>query len=145
MTADLDLLMAAMRSAGCRSSDERMRRTAVKRLATSDNYRERAAAARELARRTSDGFADLRPLFLEDALHLEVRGAERRGEIPRAVRDIALRLLPWAGDYASLVDTARLVAEPPNAHETYSAPTAVPCAPTTVDPVVSGPDPGIAP
>lgn len=144
MTADLDLLMAAMRSAGCRSSDERLRRTAVKRLATSDNYRERAAAARELARRTSDGFADLRPLFLEDALHLEIRGAERRGEITRAVRDVALRLLPWAGDYASLVDTARLVVQPPRAPETDSAPTVVasPCAP--VDPVVSGPDPRMA-
>lgn len=98
MTDDVDQVMAALRSAGWRWSEKRLRTTAVKRLATSRNHHERAAAKRDLARKTSDRFPDLHRRYLEVALRHEVRGAERCGKIPRAVRDVALRLVPlWTG------------------------------------------------
>lgn len=85
-------------------------------------------------------------MYLEDALRHEVRGAERCGNIPRAVRDVALRLVPsWTGGYASLVDTARAIAQASCAPNEGPAHAASAGTPAIVSLAVSGPQPKMTP
>lgn len=116
MTDDLDELMALMRSAGCRSSEKRLRRTAIKRLATAARHQETAAAYRADVERGSAWPPELRQREIEAALRLDVRAAERRGEVTRAVREVAFRLVPgWTAGHQDLLDAAQAVAEPTDA------------------------------
>ena len=110
---DLAEVMSAMR-AGWRSSEEQLRATAVKRMATARWHQEQADALRK----TAEGFPDepvvLRRRYLEAALRHEVLGASRRGAVTRSLRQVALRLVPaWTGTCEQLLAVAQAVADPP--------------------------------
>ncbi|SEQ74754.1 hypothetical protein SAMN05421756_105277 [Microlunatus flavus] len=111
MNSDLERVMAAMREAGWRSSDEWLLSTAVKRLATARYHRECAGTSREAADYIDDELPEYRRRFIDISLRHEVRAAERSGQITRAVRDIALKLVPtWTGDPVELLIAAEAIA-----------------------------------
>lgn len=110
MSDDLEQVMAAMRAAGWRSSEDRLKTTAVRRLKSARHHRERAAANRDDARLFADRFPEMSRHCLELGLRHEARAAERCGSITRAVRDVALKLAPtWTGDADELLRTAEAI------------------------------------
>ena len=111
---DLVQVMAAMRAAGWRSSEEQLQATAVKRLKTARWHQEQAEALRKTAEKFPNEPVMLRRRYLEAALRHEVLGASRRGAVTRSLRQVALRLVPaWTGTYEQLLAVAQAVADPP--------------------------------
>lgn len=130
MNDDLVQVTAALRAAGWRSSEQRLHLTAIKRLATVRWHQEQAAGYRASAARMSDEVPEARRRFLRAALRHEVRAVERGGAVTRAVRQVALRLLPtWAGDDAQqLLDVAAAIAEASAASQPAVAAAGLPSA-----------------
>lgn len=112
MTTDLDQVVAGLRAGGWRSSEERLHATALKRLTTARRHQQQAAELYVHAQRCDDGSGRLHRLYLESALRHDVRGAERAGRLSRAVRNIALKLVPdWTGSAEELLAVAGAVAQ----------------------------------
>ena len=113
--ADLEPVIAGLRAAGWRSSEERLQATAVKRLATARYHQQQADSLRA----TAETFADHAPMlyrhWINQALNHEVRAAERSGVMTRAVRQVAFRLVPtWTGDGQQLLAAAEAVSQTPD-------------------------------
>ncbi len=116
MTGELEQVMAALRSAGWRGTERQLVTTAMKRLATARHHEEQADARRASAGKFADRHREESRRYLAEALRNEVRAAERRGEMTRTVRDVALRLVPsFPGNCEDLLDTAQAIASVPQA------------------------------
>jgi hypothetical protein len=99
-----------MRSAGWRGREDRLRATALKRLATVRHHREQAAEQRDQAQAPWNRDPEIRWWYAEQALRHEVRAAALLGQITRAERNVALQLLPfWTASPEELVAAARAV------------------------------------
>lgn len=117
--ADLEPVIAGLRAAGWRSSEERLQATAVKRLATARYHQQQADSLRATAETFADDAPRLYRHWIERALRHEVRAAERSGAVMRAVRQVALRLVPtWTGDGQQLLAVAQAVSQTPDVSAT---------------------------
>lgn len=117
--ADLEQVVAGLRAAGWRSSEERLQTTAAKRLATARHHQQQA----DFLRTTAETFAVDAPRlyrhWIEQALRHEVRAAERSGAVMRAVRQVAFRLVStWTGDGQQLLAVAQAVSQTPDVSAT---------------------------